>query len=114
MRKQSAPCEQKLWAVLRDRQLNGYKFRRQYSVGKFIADFYCAQCRLIIEVDGESHFDQPGYDAKRTEWLASEGYEVLRFGNLDVHENIVGVLDSILEVCEARCPTPSSESHPSP
>src|SRR5690349_9123750 len=69
IRHEPAPAEQKLWRCLRNRRLNGLKFRRQHPIGPFIADFYCADLRPIIELDGDSHADQLQYDAERTQWL---------------------------------------------
>src|SRR5437016_2351176 len=114
MRNQPAPCEQKLWSVLRNRQLNGFKFRRQYFAGRYAADFYCAACRLIVEIDGISHFDRLQYDAIRTQRLSADGFDVIRFGNVDVHENLDGVLETILDACEQRCAPVIPDSHPSP
>ena len=100
MRHEPAPAEQLLWKCLRDRRLNGLKFRRQFSVGRYVADFYCADCRLVVELDGESHDRRGAYDAERTCWLESQGYRVVRFVNTDVFENLDGVLEAILSACE--------------
>ncbi len=75
------PAEKKLWDVIRARQASGWKFREQTPIGQFIADFYCAEAKLIVEVDGSSHIDREEYDARRTEWLQSQGYFVIRFTN---------------------------------
>src|SRR5688500_11778894 len=69
-RRGSLPAERKLWSRLRSRQLNGAKFRRQVWLGPFIADFFCADAKLIVEVDGDSHAGQTAYDERRTKWLA--------------------------------------------
>jgi very-short-patch-repair endonuclease len=74
MRRPLTPAEMKLWAHLRNRQLGGLKFRRQHPIGRFIADFYCAQHRLFIEIDGESHGEQAEYDAARSVWLSAHGF----------------------------------------
>jgi very-short-patch-repair endonuclease len=102
MRHEPAPAEQKLWRCLRDRQLNGFKFRRQVAVGTYIADFYCAACRLVVELDGDSHSDRKQYDEKRTAELEHEGLAVLRFVNTDVFDHLDSVLEAILRECEAR------------
>src|SRR4051794_22135472 len=81
MRHEQTPAEQKLWAVVRGKQLYGHKFRRQHPIGRFIADFYCAEARLVIELDGESHAAQQEYDAIRTAYLQAQGYRVIRFTN---------------------------------
>lgn len=100
LRSDQTPAEIKLWYILRNRYLNGYKFRRQHPIGKFIVDFYCVQFKLIIEVDGDSHADKEDYDRKRTLWLEKQGYRVIRFTDGDVHENLEGVAMVIIEACE--------------
>jgi very-short-patch-repair endonuclease len=100
MRVECAPAEQKLWRCLRDRQLGGFKFRRQHVVGAYIADFYCHDCRLIVEIDGESHGHRESYDAARTQILDRAGDQVIRFANEDVHDFLDAVLEVILEGCE--------------
>src|SRR5262245_54274933 len=96
MRQQPAPAEQKLWNCLRNRQLNGFKFRRQYAVDRYVADFYCPQCNLIVELDGDSHEVRKEHDELRTEVLRQHGFDVVRFPNTDVFENLEGVLLKIL------------------
>jgi very-short-patch-repair endonuclease len=66
MRQNPAPAEKKLWACLRDRQLGGFKFRRQQPVAPYIGDFFCAACKLVVELDGDSHGVRGPYDARRT------------------------------------------------
>ena len=102
MRKKPAPAEQKLWYCLRSRRLNGFKFRRQHPVDCYVADYYCAEARLIVEFDGESHIGREQEDAVRTARLNELGYAVVRYSNVDVHENIEGVLLTILKECEER------------
>ncbi len=102
MRHEAVPAERKLWACLRNRRLNDFKFRRQFPVDEFIADFCCPECRLIVEADGESHEDRVEDDAARSEHLEAIGYSVVRFTNVDVHENLDGVLTAILDACESR------------
>jgi very-short-patch-repair endonuclease len=79
-----------------------YKFRRQHPIERFIIDFYCAELKLCIEIDGASHLeeDQQEYDAARTEYLESIGRKVIRFTNEDVRYNINAVIQEITEVCE--------------
>ena len=67
-----------------------------------MADYYCAECRLIVEVDGDTHVGREAYDAERTAWLATSGHEVIRFVNDDIHQNLDGVLEAILAACERR------------
>ncbi|MEM7063748.1 MAG: DUF559 domain-containing protein [Cyanobacteria bacterium P01_B01_bin.77] len=95
LRKHMTVAEQKLWAALKDRQLDGFKFRAQHPVGRFIVDFYCPACHLIIEVDGPIHHAQANYDVARTEQLESHGYEVLRFTNDEVINHLSNVLNTV-------------------
>ena len=98
-RQPQTPAEATLWASLRDRQLGGYKFRRQHPIDRFIADFCCPECHLIVEVDGDSHLAQAEYDVARTEWLSDHGYEVVRFTNREVRYQFSSVLQAILDAC---------------
>jgi len=75
------------------------KFRRQHPIGSFIVDFYCADKRLVVEIDGDSHTDQIAYDKKRTKWLEDQGYHVIRFTNREVLNQLSAVLDNIIRVC---------------
>lgn len=100
LRRDQTPAENKLWYILRNRYLYGFKFRRQHPIGKYIVDFYCAEAKLIIEVDGDSHTGKEDYDSKRTAWLEEQGYRVIRFMDTDVHENLEGVSMVIIEACE--------------
>ncbi len=99
LRKNMPNAEQALWSNLKNKQLNGYKFRRQYSVDQYILDFYCPQAKLGIEVDGPSHFRKSGIrtDEKRTSHMESYGIQIVRFTNNDIYENLEGVLNSILD-----------------
>jgi very-short-patch-repair endonuclease len=96
-------AERRLWSALRDRRLQGYKFRRQHPLGPFVADFACVEHRLVIEVDGGQHSESKS-DLRRTEWLNQRGWRVLRFWNNDVLANTEGVQDAILRVL---VPSPS-------
>ena len=89
-----------LWSRLLNRQLGGFKFRRQYGVGPFVVDFYCAKPRLAIEVDGNSHFnpEAEAYDKKRQHYIESFGIQFLRVTNQDVFNNLEEVLWRILEM----------------
>jgi very-short-patch-repair endonuclease len=91
-------CEQRLWAQLRGRRLNGFKFVRQQPVGPFIADFACREAGLVVEVDGATHStdEEVGYDARRTAYLQANGWRVLRLLNDDVATRMEDVLDTIL------------------
>lgn len=94
------PAEADLWRALRGRNLSGYKFRRQHPIDRFIVDFYCAEKKLVIEVDGDVHATQEAYDAARTEWLEAQGYIVIRFTNTDVLKNPDRVAAEILRRLE--------------
>lgn len=93
-------AERRLWAVLRGRRLQGYKFRRQHPLGPFFADFACLEHRLIIEADGGQHAGNDE-DQHRTQWLARRGWRVIRFWNNEILENPEGVHDAVLEALEA-------------
>jgi len=110
MRHAETPPEATLWRALRNRQ-TGFKFRRQHPIDSFIIDFYCAQAKLLIEIDGESHLqpDQKEYDQARTEYLEEFGYKVIRFTNDDVRYNIHAVASEILQAVENRIAKLESE-----
>lgn len=91
------PAEARLWDAIRDRQLNGLRFRCQHPVGRFILDFYCPSHRLVVEVEGGSHDGRHAYDQARTEALAAFGYHVIRFRNADVLDRLPAVLETIRE-----------------
>ena len=78
LRREMTDAERKLWSGLRGEQL-GAKFRRQHPLGHYIADFVCLEMKLIVELDGSQHADQAVHDARRTEFLNSAGFEVMRF-----------------------------------
>jgi lysyl-tRNA synthetase class 2 len=85
-------------ARLRSRQVGGFKFRRQFVIGPFITDLCCFEQRLIVELDGGQHADQFDADRKRSNFLVSRGYRVLRFWDNEVMEHIDAVLERIAEV----------------
>ncbi|MCP4141204.1 MAG: endonuclease domain-containing protein [Chloroflexi bacterium] len=101
LRQPQTPAENTLWQHLRNRNL-GYKFRRQHPIAQFIVEFYCAELKLCIELDGSQHFEpkQEAYDKARTEYLEELGYSVIRFTNNDVRYNIHAVADEIMKTCE--------------
>jgi very-short-patch-repair endonuclease len=103
LRQPQTPAEATLWRHLRDRNLE-YKFRRQHPIDSFIIDFYCAKAKLLIEVDGETHFQkaQIEYDQARTEHLERLGYKVIRFTNDDIRYNINIVISKIIEEVKTR------------
>ena len=96
LRSAATAAEKKLWQFLKAKQ-SGAKFRRQYSVDAYVLDFYAAQLRLAIEIDGDSHFTPAAiaYDQERTAYLEAFGIEVMRFTNLEISENNEAVLEKI-------------------
>ena len=88
-------AERLLWKVLRGKQLNGNRFRRQHPVVPYILDFACAELKLAIEIDGGQHQDREIYDNNRTDFLQLSGWQILRFWNDEVFKNLEGVLSNI-------------------
>jgi len=116
LRDDATAPERILWSRLKQRQLGGFKFRRQHPVGRYVLDFYCPEVRLCVEIDGDQHGrgDAPRRDAARTAFLNSKGIEAIRFWNHEIRENLLAVLESILHRAgerkqEAQCdgPVPS-------
>ena len=101
LRHPMTPQEWMVWKGVRNGQM-GFKIRRQHPIARFIADFCCADAKLIVEIDGEIHrrAEQMEYDAVRSEWLAEHGYRVIRFTNGEVARNLAGVLETIRAACE--------------
>ncbi|MBI4407562.1 MAG: endonuclease domain-containing protein [Candidatus Kerfeldbacteria bacterium] len=97
-RKTPTPAEKKLWSYLRSRRLAGLKFRRQHPVFRYIADFYCFELNLIIEVDGGIHDYQIPHDQSRDEYLRERGYTILRFRNDRIDHDISNVLEEIKQM----------------
>jgi very-short-patch-repair endonuclease len=97
LRRNETDAESKLWRYLRRLETRGTHFRRQMPIGNFVVDFACPAARLVIEVDGSQHGEDEGRlrDRKRTQFLESEGYHVLRFWNNDISQNIHGVMEAI-------------------
>ena len=95
LRSQSTDAEHLLWSKLRSRQVDGWKFRRQVPLGRYIVDFLCEDARLIVELDGGQHSEALAYDADRTQWLNGKGYRLVRFWNNEALNNIEGVLQSL-------------------
>lgn len=114
LRKDQTDCERILWSVLRNRQLNGLKFFRQYSIGNAILDFHCPELRLGIELDGGQHNEkqQIVHDKLRTEYLKEFNINVIRFWNNEVIENLDGVVEKILEYTNKITPPVESSIRP--
>jgi very-short-patch-repair endonuclease len=98
LRAAQTEAERRLWQRLRNRQLNGAKFRRQSLIGPYIGDFFCLEAPMVAELDGSQHGEERERqaDERRTEYLKSQGYRVLRFWNEEVLNNIDGVLETIV------------------
>lgn len=96
LRKELTPEEKKLWKLLRNRKLGNHKFRRQFPIDKYIADFCCIEKRLILELDGGNHPKNRVYDAVRDQYLRSLGFRILRIWNNELNQNEEGVLDKII------------------
>ena len=103
LRANMTDAERKLWQILRQRQVSEFKFRRQVPIGNYIADFVCANAKIVLEVDGGQHGTPP--DAERDRWFASQGYRVLRFPNNEVEQNPEGVYGRV-EAALAQKPEP--------
>ena len=113
LRREMTDAERKLWSVLRNRQLAGAKFRRQQPIGPFIADFVCQEHRLIVEANGGQHAGNMA-DDRRTAFLQSSGYRVLRFWNSDILTNIDGVALAIAAALSTPHPAQAAPESPSP
>ena len=98
-------CEQLLWQKLRSRQIAHLKFRRQFPCPPYVLDFYCAELKLAIELDGGQHYEKQGltYDQRRTNHLYHQGIQVIRFSNLEILQQMDDVLEQILRI---RLPSP--------
>src|SRR5258708_5492826 len=101
LRTNQTEAEQKLWSRLRRKQRDGFKFRRQYSIRPFYADFACLNARLIIELDGSQNADQTDRDESRTEFLRDAAYTVLRFWNHEVIREIDQVVQRVADALQA-------------
>lgn len=103
MRRDPVLYERRLWKLLRDRRLNGLKFRRQFTFeeGPYIVDFVCLRHRLIVEADGPQH-DDLAADAARDDWLRGQGFRVLRFPNQQIENRGHEVLGAILAAADAK------------
>jgi very-short-patch-repair endonuclease len=105
LRRKETFSEKVMWEIFKDRRFCGLKFRRQHVLEGFIADFFCHERRLIVELDGWVHLKQKDYDCRRDQILMSEGYSVIRFRNEEVVGDLSGVL---LRLRTALTPAPLS------
>eukprot|EP01012_Entosiphon_sulcatum_P036954 TRINITY_DN47228_c0_g1_i1.p1 TRINITY_DN47228_c0_g1~~TRINITY_DN47228_c0_g1_i1.p1 ORF type:complete len:139 (+),score=12.66 TRINITY_DN47228_c0_g1_i1:28-444(+) len=106
LRREMTQVERALWALVRNRQLEGFKFRRQATIGPFVVDFLCIETGLVIELDGGQH--EEARDRSRTEYLEARGLTVLRFWNHDVADNLEGVTHTIRAVLKKKTLTQPS------
>lgn len=117
LRHPQTPAEATFWQALRNRH-NGFKFRRQHPTERFIIDFYCAEAKLLIEIDGQSHLqpDRAEYDRVRTQYLEGLGYQLIRFTINDGRHNTDAVINKILEAAKIRIAERNVKEHkfPSP
>jgi very-short-patch-repair endonuclease len=97
MRSGMTDAEALLWKLLRNRRLAGAKFRRQHPIGRYILDFYCAERKLCIELDGGQHGEAVAYDQLRDQWLLGQGIQILRFWNNQMLTETEGVLEMIYQ-----------------
>jgi very-short-patch-repair endonuclease len=99
-------AERKLWALLRGKQVYGLRFRSQHPIGPYIADFFCAPAKLLVELDGDQHGTDQGlsHDAARTRWLEARGYHVLRFSNHAFLKDPASALENVWRAVESRTP----------
>ncbi len=96
LRRERTEAEDRFWQAVRNRQLDGFKFRFQHSLYPYVADFACLEAKLIVELDGGQHSEEK--DARRTAFLEAKGFRVLRFWNNEVLQNLEGVLTMVSAV----------------
>jgi 5-methyltetrahydrofolate--homocysteine methyltransferase len=117
LRNQPTEAEKRLWHFLRTQKLRGHKFRRQAAIESYVVDFVCFELKLIIELDGPQHLERAAaeHDSRRTAWLATRGFHVIRFRNQELDENLIAVTDQIereLESLEGSGQNPPSQALP--
>jgi very-short-patch-repair endonuclease len=115
LRHHQTRAESLLWSVLRDRRLDGFKFRRQVLIASDIVDFLCSRAKLIVEVDGATHSspEELAYDRQCELILSRLGYRILRVGNDDVYKSMPAVLSTVLAALEAPSQAEDPSSAPS-
>ena len=108
LRKNQTDAEKILWSKLRNKQMNGLKFFRQYGIGHYITDFYCPNIKLAVEIDGNQHFAEEGkeYDSVREKIFSSLGIMTLRFTNIEVLKQLDSVLGKVRENCPSCSNSP--------
>ncbi len=100
LRKNQTIAEQIIWSKIRNKKLGGFRFTRQYSIGRYIADFYCSKANKIVEIDGKVHEerDRKEYDKIREEVIKTHGIKIIRFTNDEIVSNLEEVLRRLLEI----------------
>ena len=104
LRRNITPAEAVLWRHIRGRRFQGWKCRRQHVIGPYIADFYCAKRRLVLELDGDTHVGVEVRDLARQQFIERYGHTVLRFWNSQVFDELDVVLDAIYRACTGEDP----------
>jgi very-short-patch-repair endonuclease len=101
LRKAMTSAEGIVWSRIRNHRI-GYKFRRQFSIGSYVADFYCSELKLVVEIDGGQHFEDYAieYDNARTKYFNDLGISVVRYTNADVRRNFISVVDDLMRQCD--------------
>jgi len=102
LRRNQTSAEDVFWVEVRNRRFHGYKFRRQVPIDKYFADFVCEAKKLIVELDDISHVEKVEYDRQRTKVLNAKGYNVIRFNNSDIFDELDSVLDQVYLVLKEK------------
>jgi very-short-patch-repair endonuclease len=102
LRQNTVPAEARMWGALRNRALGGFKFLRQHPVGSYVADFACVECKVVVELDGESHLESGKADQLRQAELEAAGWLVVRYWNTEVYDDLDAVKEAIYQACVAR------------
>ena len=111
LRAETTEVERLLWSKLNRGQIGGWRFRRQYPIGRYFADFACLEARVVIELDGSQHADdQLAHDEGRDAWIRAQGFKIVRFWNIDVQQNLEGVLTKIIKQLESISLDPANPS----
>ena len=97
LRNQSTDAERLIWQHLRQKQINGFRFRRQFPIDAYIVDFACIEAKLVVELDGGQHQEQVAHDTRRDAQISNQGYRVWRFWNNQVFAGTTAVLEAILK-----------------
>lgn len=108
MRHEPTDAERKFWFAVRAHGFGGHKFKRQYPIGPYIADFVCLESHLIIELDGGQHSQQAGYDAERTAYLQTRGFRVLRYWNDEFLRHQADILEDVWRALKSPSPASSA------